>query len=69
MVKVELTDEELSVIVFALTVVPKVAMSFIQPKPYESTHDKWVRDTGYSAFQKLIGRHPDQLAIAGDYSI
>ncbi len=68
--RIDLTDEERGALVCAMTVmITPMSQSFLVPLPDETPHQKRIRIIAYSAFLKLIGHHPDQIAIAGNYQI
>lgn len=68
--KIDLTDEERGAVVHALTLIlVPITHSVFQPFPNEDPHTKRIRIIAYSAFEKMIGMHHDQVAVAGSYQI
>ncbi len=68
--RIEFTEEERGALICAMTMLTKpMSKSFLVPYDDETPHQKRIRTIAYSAFLKLIGSHPDQIAIAGSYQI
>ena len=65
----DLTPEEKSAIIFALSVSRDARWPFWMPMESDSDHEKQVKRWLRSGMDRIIGRHPDQLAIAGNYQI